>query len=134
MTADLLVRNATLPDGRTNVDVLAAGGRIVNVAQRIDGRTLHELDTGSVSLMIAGVAMVAAVLGWLLGVRYASLVGWTAATLILVAADALVFAGLRTILPFSLLLVAWFLGTTAGRMTHILVMHKQSALQEGSKT
>ncbi len=99
-----------------------------DVAQRIDGRTLHELGTSQVSQLIVGVAVIAALLGWLFGVRHASLVGWTAATGVLIAADALVFAGLRTILPFSLLLVAWFLGATAGRMAHILVMQRQSAL------
>jgi cytosine deaminase len=34
--ADLLIRNATLPDGRTGVDVLVAQGRIVNVARNIN--------------------------------------------------------------------------------------------------
>jgi cytosine deaminase len=34
--ADLLVKNASLPDGRTGIDVLVAGGRIVNVSPRID--------------------------------------------------------------------------------------------------
>src|SRR5438105_1914026 len=34
--ADLLIRNATLPDGRTGVDVLVAHGRIVNVARNIN--------------------------------------------------------------------------------------------------
>ena len=33
--ADLLIRNATLPDGRIGVDVLVAHGRIVNVARNI---------------------------------------------------------------------------------------------------
>ena len=32
---DLLIRNATLPDGRTGIDVLVAHGRIVNVARNI---------------------------------------------------------------------------------------------------
>ena len=44
MIADLLVRNATLPDGRANVDVLAAGGRIVNVSQRIDAAARETVD------------------------------------------------------------------------------------------
>ena len=44
MIADLLVRNATLPDGRANVDVLAAGGRIVNVSQRIDAAAARTVD------------------------------------------------------------------------------------------
>src|SRR5207247_3255647 len=34
---DLLIRNATLPDGRTGIDVLVAHGRIVNVARNING-------------------------------------------------------------------------------------------------
>jgi len=44
MIADLLVRNATLPDGRANVDVLAAGGRIVNVSPRIDAAAARTVD------------------------------------------------------------------------------------------
>lgn len=44
MIADLLVRNATLPDGRAGVDVLVAGGRIVNVSQRIDATAAQTVD------------------------------------------------------------------------------------------
>lgn len=98
-----------------------------DVAQRLDGRVMHELGPRAVSGVIAGVAVVAALLGWLLGVRHEKVAGWTVATGILVAADALVFGGLRTILPFSLLLVAWVLGATAGRMAHILFMQRQAA-------
>ena len=42
--ADLLIRNATLPDGRTGVDVLVAGGRIVDVAPRIDATAGETID------------------------------------------------------------------------------------------
>jgi cytosine deaminase len=42
--ADLLVRNATLPDGRTGVDVLVAGDRIVNVSPRIDATAAEVVD------------------------------------------------------------------------------------------
>jgi cytosine deaminase len=42
--AELLIRNATLPDGRTGVDVLVAGGRIVNVSPRIDATALVLVD------------------------------------------------------------------------------------------
>lgn len=48
------------------------------------------------------------------------MIGWTAATAILVAVDALVFYQLRTILPFSLMLGAWGLGATAGRSLRLL--------------
>lgn len=42
--ADLLVTNATLPDGRTGIDVLVAGGRIVNVSPRINAIAARTLD------------------------------------------------------------------------------------------
>jgi len=42
--ADLLVRNAALPDGRTGVDVLVAGDRIVNVSPRIDATAAEVVD------------------------------------------------------------------------------------------
>src|SRR5262245_60406681 len=42
--ADLLVTNATLPDGRTNVDVLVANGRIVNVSTRINAAAARTVD------------------------------------------------------------------------------------------
>src|SRR4029453_12128396 len=42
--SDLLVTNATLPDGRTGVDVLVAGGRIVNVSPRINAAAAQTID------------------------------------------------------------------------------------------
>src|SRR6266705_3172625 len=42
--ADLLVRNATLPDGRTGCDVLVSEGRIVDVAARISAAAAQVLD------------------------------------------------------------------------------------------
>src|ERR1700675_3988757 len=42
--ADLLVRNATLPDGRTGCDVLVTEGRIVDVAARISAAAARVLD------------------------------------------------------------------------------------------
>src|SRR6202521_2473400 len=42
--ADLLVRNATLPDGRTGCDVLVTQGRIVDVAARISAAAAQVLD------------------------------------------------------------------------------------------
>src|SRR3990167_9957038 len=37
MSFDLLIRNATLPDGRTGIDIACAGGRIVAVERGIAG-------------------------------------------------------------------------------------------------
>ncbi|MFO1397684.1 MAG: amidohydrolase family protein [Burkholderiales bacterium] len=42
--SDLLVRNATLPDGRTGIDVLVANGRIANVSPRIDAQAAQVID------------------------------------------------------------------------------------------
>jgi cytosine/creatinine deaminase len=42
--ADLLVTNATLADGRTGMDVLVAGGRIVNVSPRINAAAAKTVD------------------------------------------------------------------------------------------
>jgi cytosine deaminase len=42
--ADLLIRNATLPDGRTAIDVLVARGRIVDVARAINASAAETID------------------------------------------------------------------------------------------
>jgi len=41
---DLLITDAALPDGRTGIDVLVAGGRIVNVSPRIDAQAAQVID------------------------------------------------------------------------------------------
>jgi cytosine deaminase len=42
--SDLLVTNATLPDGRSGIDVLVSGGRIVNVSPRINAAASRTID------------------------------------------------------------------------------------------
>ncbi len=42
--SDLLIHNATLPDGRSGVDVLVADGRIVNVSPRINAAAAQTID------------------------------------------------------------------------------------------
>ncbi len=42
--SDLLIHDATLPDGRTGIDVLVADGRIVNVAPRINAAAAKTVD------------------------------------------------------------------------------------------
>ena len=42
--SDLLITNATLPDGRTGIDVLVADGRIVNVAHRLNADAAKTID------------------------------------------------------------------------------------------
>ena len=46
MTADLLLRDVALPDGRRGVDVLVADGRIVDVAPRLDADARETVDGG----------------------------------------------------------------------------------------
>ncbi|HYT97054.1 MAG TPA: amidohydrolase family protein, partial [Casimicrobiaceae bacterium] len=45
--ADLLIRNATLPDGRIGIDVLVAHGRIVNVARNINAAAGSTIDAAA---------------------------------------------------------------------------------------
>src|SRR3712207_6386285 len=46
MTFDLLVKNATLPDGREGLDIAIAGGRIVAVERAIAGEAAQSIDAG----------------------------------------------------------------------------------------
>src|ERR671912_1066286 len=46
MTFDLLVKNATLPDGRESLDIAIAGGRIVAVGRAIAGEAARSIDAG----------------------------------------------------------------------------------------
>ena len=46
MTADLLLRDVALPDGRRGVDVLVADGRIVDVSPRLDADARETVDGG----------------------------------------------------------------------------------------
>src|ERR671912_1087792 len=46
MTFDLLVKNATLPDGREGLDIAIAGGRIVAVGRAIAGEAARSIDAG----------------------------------------------------------------------------------------
>ncbi len=43
---DLIVRNATLPDGRTGMDIACRDGRIAAVTPRIEGEAGEEIDAG----------------------------------------------------------------------------------------
>ena len=44
--SSLLIRNATLPDGRTGLDVPCADGRIANLAPRISASAERTIDAG----------------------------------------------------------------------------------------
>ena len=44
--SSLLIRNATLPDGRSGLDVLCVDGRIANLAPRIPASAERTIDAG----------------------------------------------------------------------------------------
>src|SRR3954452_20469944 len=46
MSFDLIVRNATLPDGRVGLDIAVRGGRIAAVEREIAGEAGHTVDAG----------------------------------------------------------------------------------------
>src|SRR5688500_17576391 len=46
MPIDLLIKNATLPDGRTDVDIACSGGRIAAIEPNIDGAAGRTIDAG----------------------------------------------------------------------------------------
>src|SRR5215213_3275502 len=46
MSFDLIVRNATLPDGRADLDIAVRGGRIAAVEPEIAGEAGHTVDAG----------------------------------------------------------------------------------------
>lgn len=97
------------------------------VAQIIDARGFAELTLDKVRVLLLGLAAAGCGLGWFLGDRHDYLAGWSFATFILIVVDALVFAGTRTILPFTLGLLAWVLGATCGRNLRTL----KSSILEG---
>lgn len=47
---DLLIHNATLPDGRTNMSVAVQDGRIVEVAAGLQAPAAETLDAGGLLL------------------------------------------------------------------------------------
>ncbi|MDY7540600.1 amidohydrolase family protein [Undibacterium sp. 5I1] len=43
---DLIIRNANLPDGRTNIDIAIESGRIVAIDHKLPARAVQEIDAG----------------------------------------------------------------------------------------
>lgn len=115
-----LDRHATPVSGKGIDAVPGVFVHAQDLAQRMDGRTLVELGDGRSNAAILLSAFMAAVLGWIFGIKHYNLIGWTAATTLLFGADALVFAQMRVILPISLMLAAWVCGAAAGRSLRML--------------
>ncbi len=80
------------------------------------GRAISELTVEARSVLLVVLGALGFLLGWLLWqTSIVQFLGWTAATGALLAIDALLFKHLHVLLPFTLALLAWFLGVTAGR-------------------
>ncbi len=94
------------------------------VAQHLDGRRFYELSRVHGDQLIAGVAFTGFALGWIFWRRKMDFLGLTAATIVLIAIDALIYAQMRLILPFTLSLWAWVLGVTVGHHVHTIFARK----------
>lgn len=90
-------------------------------------KLVSELSPLAVQIVLSLVAALGFVLGW--GWWRSSAVnflGWGFASAVMVGIDALCFVELRLLLPFTLALVAWVAGLTAGRSLHSVVAHWQA--------
>lgn len=86
-------------------------------AELIDGnRSYAELSSSGVRTLLAALASVGIILG--LGVRRRGFdfLDWRVATLAMIALDLLLFRYWHVILPFTLCVVAWISGLTAGTL------------------
>lgn len=84
-------------------------------------RGLNELEPITVRVLLVLLGAAGFALGWLLfASSIVHLIGWSFATAVLVAIDAFLFVQVRLLLPFTLALLAWFLGVTAGRSLRVL--------------
>ena len=90
------------------------------LAQLIDGRYLYEPGGDARSILLAGLGVAGLLLGWIFGERRAGLLNLGLATAVLVGVDAVCYFGFRLVLPFTLMLYAWFIGALAGRHLHVL--------------
>jgi adenylate cyclase len=90
-------------------------------AQLLDGRSYSELDEAWARVLIVSLAGFGLLLGWIFWEQRLDLTGRSVATLALVAIDALIYAQLRIILPFTLALAAWLIGVTCGHHLRSIV-------------
>lgn len=87
-------------------------------AELIDGnRSYSLLSPEQARIFLAGIAVLAIILGWRFQARRFDLLDWRVASVAVVAADALVFKFGHVILPFTLAAFAWVLGITLGTQT-----------------
>ncbi len=85
-------------------------------------RSISELPATVARNLVGVIAVTSFVIGWLLWqttiVQY---IGYTFATAVLVAVDAIAYKEGRLLLPITLILAAWFLGVTGGRAARFFI-------------
>jgi CHASE2 domain-containing sensor protein len=80
---------------------------------------IRELSPGATDALLLGLGAAGFVIGWQLWQStWVGFLRWTFATLLLIGLDALAFVAFKLLLPFTLALVAWFAGVTAGSALH----------------
>ncbi len=85
-------------------------------AQMVDGRSIGQLDTNSMTLRLAlaGVTAIAFLVGWRYRNKRQGLLASGVASAVIIAVDTIVFWQFRIILPLVLAVAAWFLGEFSG--------------------
>ena len=101
-------------------------------AQLLDGRSYSELGATSTRVLVGALALIGFVLGWTFWEQRLDLTGRSIATVALVAIDALVYAQLRIILPFTLALTAWLIGVAAGHHLRAVVAWASARFHAGT--
>jgi CHASE2 domain-containing sensor protein len=111
-------RHRTPLSVRTGDEMTGAEIHAHMAAELIDGNRSYSLLTPEQArIFLAGLAVLAIVLGWRFQARRFDLLDWRVASFAIVAADALVFKFAHLVLPFTLAAFAWVLGITFGTQT-----------------
>jgi adenylate cyclase len=101
-------------------------------AQLMDGRSYSELGATASRVLVAALALIGFLLGWIFREQRLDLTGRSIATVALVAIDALIYARLRIILPFTLALTAWLIGVAAGHHLRAVVAWASARFRSGT--
>lgn len=102
------------------------------LAELLDKRRVVELTPERGRLMLAAVAAIGGVLGWRYRHRRFDFLGWSIASSLLIAIDALVFSQFGVILPFILIMLAWFAGVMGGHHIGHIVDSRDIARERSS--
>lgn len=91
-------------------------------------RQIRELSPATTDMLLIALGVIGFLIGWSLWQSsYVGFLRWTFATGLLLAADAVGFLLFSLQLPFTLALVAWFAGVTAGSALHAAWASRKAA-------